>query len=151
MITTMQELRDLIADSCDFSQPLRVVAHDLGKKAAKHSVVRADEDHPAAMNVSAGLYSDKGVIEFAYDPENKVLMPEDAIAALDNLLEEEPEELIGWVYFFYFPLDYRFFFGKTTHVECSLLDTSAVRDIHMADDEPNTLVIEAEYGLSEFG
>lgn len=150
MITTMRELRQLIAENCDFSRPLRVVAHDLGRKAAKHSVVQADENHPATMKASAGLYSEKGVIELAYEPEAKVLMPEAALATLDELLEEEPEELIGWVYFFYFPMDYTFFFGKTRHVECSLLDTRDVRNIYLADEDPNTLVIEAEYGLGEF-
>lgn len=150
MITTMSEFRQLIADNCDLSQPLRVVAHDVGKKAAKHSAIRADEDHPAKINVSAGLYDDRGVIELAYDADAPVLMPEAALNALDDLLEEEPKERIGWVYFFYFPLSYTFFFGKTRQVDCSLVDTNKVRDIYMADDEPNTLVIEAEYNIGEF-
>lgn len=150
MITTMLEFRQLIADNCDFSQPLRVVAHDVGKKAAKHSIVRADENHPAQLKASAGLYDKKGVIELAYYPEGKVLMPEAAIAALDELLEEEPKALLGWIYFFYFPLDYKFFFGKVRHVECSLLDTKEARDIYFSEDEPNTLIIEAEYGVGEF-
>ena len=150
MITTMSELRQLIAENCDFSQPLRVVARDLGKKAAKHSVVRADEDHPARMSVTAGLYTKKGVIELAYDSEAEVLTPEAAVAALDNLLEDEPKELIGWVYFFYFPLEYVGLFGRKVQVDCSLLDTSEVRDVYLSEDDPNTLVIEAEYGLGSF-
>lgn len=150
MISTIRELRQLIADNCDPSQPLRIVAHDLGKKAAKHSVVRADEHHPARINVTAGTYSEKGVIELSHDAEFDVLMPEDALAALDGLLEEEPKSLIGWVYFFYFPADYKGFLGKTKRINCSLLDTSNVLDIRMSEDEPNTLVIEAEYGFGSF-
>ena len=151
MITTVQELRQLIVDNCDFSQPLRVVACDVGKKAAKHSVVRADENHPAVMNVTPGMYSEKSVMEFSYDAEAEVLMPEAAIAALDRLLEEVPKALIGWVYFFYFPIDYTFLFGRKRRVELSLFDASDVLDIYFADDEPNTLMIKAAYGVSEFG
>ena len=150
MISTMLELRQLIADNCDFSQPLRIVARDLGKKAAKHSTVRADENHPARMTVTPGTYSEKGVIELAYDSEYEALMPEDALAALDGLLEEVPKALVGWVYFFYFPMDYAGFLGRAKRINCSLLDTSNVLDIYLADDEPNTLVIEAEYGIGSF-
>ena len=150
MITTMRELRDLIADKCDLSQPLRVVAHDVGKKAAKHTPVYVDEEHPAKIKVSPGMYSEKGVIEFAYYANGEVLMPEDVLDALDDLLFEHPKARIGWVYFFYFPLDYRFFFGKTRHVEDSLLDTKEVKNIYFADGGSNILVFEAEYGIGEF-
>ncbi len=150
MISTIRELRQMIADSCDSSQPLRVVAHDVGKKASRHSVVRADELYPARMTVTPGTYSEKGVIEFAYDPEFKALMPEDAIVALDGLLEEVPKALIGWVYFFYFPIDYNGLFGKKKRIECSLLDTSEVENVYLSDSEPNTLVIEAKYGVGSF-
>ena len=150
MITTMRELRQLIADNCDMSQPLRVVAHDVGKKAAKHSIVRVDEEHRAKVNVTAGLYDERAVFELAYDATAEVLMPEDVLNALDDLLEEVPEALIGWVYFFYFPMSYTFFFGKTRLVDCALLDTSKVLDIYFADDEPNTLMLKAEYGIGEF-
>lgn len=42
---TMRELRKMIAEGCDFSRPLCVVSHDVGKKAAKHSVVCVDENY----------------------------------------------------------------------------------------------------------
>ena len=150
MIGTMCELRQLIAENCDFSQPLRVVALDIGKKASKHSTVRVDENYPAKINISAGMYDDRGVVELTYDAEGQVLMPEAAITALDNLLEEEPKTRIGWVYFFYFPMDYTFLLLGKKHIDCSMLDTSEIRNIYMADDEPNTLVIEADYGLGSF-
>ena len=149
-MTTMLELRQLIAENCDFSQPLRVVAHDIGKKAAKHSVVRADEEHPARVTIAPGLYDDRGSIELAYDADASVLMPADFVGALDALLEEVPKARIGWVYFFYFPLDYRFLFGKVRRVDFSLLDTRDVQDIYLSEDEPNTLVFMAKYGIGEF-
>ena len=43
------------------------------------------------MNVTPGMYSEKSVMEFSYDAEAEVLMPEAAIAALDRLLEEAKE------------------------------------------------------------
>lgn len=150
MITTILELRQAIADGCDNTQPLRIVAHDVGKKASKHSVVRVDENHPAKMAASAGLYTDKAIIELSYDADAGPLMPEDAIAALDELLEEKPKERIGWVYFFYFPLDLTTFFGKVRRIACSLLDTSEVLDLYLSEEEPNTLVIKAKYGLGSF-
>lgn len=150
MISTMRELRQLIADNCDFSQPLRVVARDLGKKAGKHSTVCADEDHPARMKASAGMYDERGIIELAYDPEFEALMPEDAIAALDALLEEVPRSLIGWIYFFYFPMDYTGFLGRAKQIECSLLSTKDVSNIYLMDDKPNTLVIEAKFEVGSF-
>lgn len=150
MITTMRELRQLIADNCDPSQPLRVVANDVGKKANKHSPVRADEGHPAKFSVSSGLYDDRGVIEISYDEDAEVLMPEAAIDALDALLEDDPRALIGWVYFFYFPFDATFLFGRTRRITDSLMDTSKVQDIYFAEDEPNTLVFKAEFNLGEF-
>ena len=149
MISTMRELRNLIAENCDFTQPLRVVAHDVGKKASKHSAVRADEFFPAAMNVTPGKYSEKSVIEIAHDPEQKVLMPEAAIEAIDELLYEEPRALVGWVYFFYFPFEVTTLFGRKKHAQYCMLDTSNVKDIYLGD-EPNTLVIEAEYGPGTF-
>ena len=150
MISTMRELRQLIADNCDFSQPLRVVARDLGKKAGKHSTVCADEDHPARMKASAGMYDERGIIELAYDPEFEALMPEDAIAALDALLEEVPRSLIGWIYFFYFPMDYTGFLGRAKQIECSLLNTKDASNIYLMDDKPNTLVIEAKFEVGSF-
>ena len=150
MIITMTELRELIANNCDFSQPLRVVAHDVGKKASKHSVVRVDEDHPARFSVSSGLYDERGVVELAYDEDVEVLMPEAAVNALDELLEDDPKAHIGFVYFFYFPLDAVVFLGRVRHVKNSLLDTNKVLDISFSDDEPNTLVITAAYNVGEF-
>lgn len=150
MAITMLELRQLIADNCDLSQPLHVVAHDVGKKAPKHSVVRVDEDHPVRLVVSPGLYDKRASIEFAYDAEATVLMPQEALDALDELLEEHPNATLGWVYFFYFPFKYRFLFGRVKEVENSLMDTNLVLDIYMADDEPNTLVIKAPYSLGQF-
>jgi hypothetical protein len=150
MISTMRELKQLIEDNCDLSQPLRVVSRDVGKKAAKHSIVRADENHLTRIAITPGMYDDRGVIELTYDPDTKVLMPEDALTALDNLLEDVPKALIGWVYFFYYPMDYVGFLGRVKRIECSMLDTSDVRDIYMADDEPNTLIIEADYGVGSF-
>lgn len=150
MSITMRELRDLIAGGCDFSQPLRVVAQDVGKKGGKHSIVRADEKNPAAMNISPGMYDERGTVEVAHDPEAEVLMPEAAIAGLDALLEEVPEATIGWVYFFYFPLEYTGLFGRRKQMRECLLDTNNLLDVYLSDDEPNTLVFKAEYGFGSF-
>ena len=150
MATTMRELRQLIEDNCDFTQPIRFVSRDVGKKAAKHSIVRADEQLLARVSITPGMYDDRGVVELTHDPDAKVLMPEDVLAAIDNLLEEKPKATIGWVYFFYFPMDYVGFLGKVKRIACSMLDTSKVRDIYMSDDEPNTLIVEAEFGIGSF-
>ena len=150
MITTMLELREAIATNCDFSQPLRVIAHDIGKKADKHSVVYCDADYPARISVSEGMYSEKGVIEFTHYADGEVLMPEHAIEALDELLEEAPKTTIGWVYFFYFPMDYKFFLLGQRKIENGLLDTNEVKRIYFHDEVPNTLVIEADYELGSF-
>lgn len=150
MIGTIRELRDLIADNCDFSQPLRVFAYDVGKKAAKHTTVRVDESFPTKMSVTPGTYEAKGVIEFEHYPEGDVLMPEDAIEALDGLLEEMPHAGIGWVYFFYYPLEYTGFLGRVKRVENCLLDTTDVRDIFLLDDNPNALIIKAAYAVGSF-
>ncbi len=75
---------------------------------------------------------------------------EDAIAALDALLEEVPRSLIGWIYFFYFPMDYTGFLGRAKQIECSLLSTKDVSNIYLMDDKPNTLVIEAKFEVGSF-
>lgn len=150
MIFTMQELRQMIAENCDPSQPLRVIAHDVGKKAARHSVVRVDEDHPATFSVSSGLYDERGVVEFSYYADAKVLTPQIVLDALDELLEEDPKGHIGFVYFFYFPIDVTFFLGRVRRVENSLMDTNKLLDIRFSEDEPNTLIFEAAYSLGEF-
>ena len=150
MITTMLELKQAIEENCDFSKPLRVIAHDIGKKADKHSVVYADADYPARFAVSEGMYSKKGVLELTYDAENPVLMPEHAVAALDELLEKAPRTTIGWVYFFYFPMDYKFFLLGQRRIENGLLDTDEVKRMYFHDEVPNTLVIEADYELGSF-
>lgn len=146
----MQELRDAIAEKCDFSKPLRVIAHDIGKKANKHSVIYTDADFPARFAVSKGLYSKKGVMEFTYDAEGEVLMPEHAIAALDELLEEAPRTTVGWVYFFYFPMDYKFRLLGQRRINDSLLDTDEVQNMYFHDEVENTLVIEADYEVGSF-
>ncbi len=150
MITTMSELRQAIAENCDFSKPLRVVALDVGKKAKKHSLVYVDAEHPATMKVSEGMYSSKGVMEFSHDPAYDVLMPEAALAALDELLEEAPKTKIGWVYFFYFPMDYTGFLGRVIHIKDCLLDTREVKNMYLLEADQNTLVIEAEYNVGSF-
>jgi len=150
MITTMLELREAIAEKCDFSKPLRVIAHDIGRKADKHSVVYADADYPARISVSEGMYSEKGVIEFTYDAEGAVLMPQHAIDALDALLEDAPKTTIGWVYFFYFPMNYKFFLLGERKINDSLLDTNEVTNMFFHDEIPNTLIIEADYEIGSF-
>lgn len=150
MVTTLRELRELIAENCDFSQPLRIIAHDVGKKAARHSTLHVDESFPTKLSVARGKYDARGVIEFAYDPEGTVLMPEAALEALDKLMEEVPKATIGWVYFFYYPLDYKGFLGRVKRIKDCLLDTSSVKNVYFADDQPNTLVIEAAYGVGSF-
>ena len=150
MTITLLELRQLIAENCDLAQPLRVVSRDVGKKADKHSVVRVDEDHPIKLTVSLGKYDERAAIEFAYYSDLKVLMPEALIDALDDVLEEERKATVGWVYFFYFPMEYVSLLKKVKRLDCSLLDTSKVRKIFLAEDEPNTLVVEAEYNFSSF-
>ena len=146
----MRELRQLIVDGCDFSQPLRVVSHDVGKKAAKHSAVRVDETYPVNLSVAGGMYDDRGSIEFAHYPEREVLMPGMLVEALDELLEERPNTLLKWVYFFYFPMDYLGMFGKRRQIDSGLLDTSEIRKVYLSKDEPNTLVIEGEYEFGSF-
>ena len=150
MYITMREFRQMIAENCDFSQPLRVIANDVGKKAHKHSVVRVDEDHRVRMSVQRGMYDERGIVEFAYDEEADVLMPQHAIDILDDLIEEDPKAHIGFVYFFYFPIDALFLFGRVRRVDNSLLDTNKVQDIRFSEDEPNTLIITAPYGIGEF-
>lgn len=150
MIPTMRELREMIADHCDPAQPLRVVSYDVGKKAARHSVACADESHPATMTVTPGKYDERSVIELAHYPDREVLMPESALAAIDGLLEDHPKATIGWVYFFYFPLDYKGFFGQERKIENCLLDTRDVVDVYLADDDPNTLVIKAKFNVGSF-
>ena len=77
-------------------------------------------------------------------------MPETVLADLDEFLEENPRALLKWVYFFYFPIDYVGLFGRMRRIDNCLLDTSNVKDIYFSDDEPNTLVIEAEYEIGSF-
>lgn len=150
MITTIRELRDLIADNCDFSQPLRIFAHDVGKKADKHSTVRVDEGFPTKITITHGMYDASGVIEFAHDPEGKVLMPKTFVEALDDLLEGEPKATIGWTYFFYYPLDYKGLFGKVKKIKECLLDTNSIKDIYLLEGQSNVLIVEAEYGIGSF-
>ncbi len=150
MITTMQELRDAIAEKCDFSQPLRVVAYDVGKKAKRHSTVYVDAEYPTRFSVSEGMYSKKGVIEFTHYADGEVLMPEHAIEALDELLTEAPRTTVGWVYFFYFPMDYKFRLLGTRRITDSLLDTNEVLKMYFHDEVPNTLIIEADYEVGSF-
>lgn len=150
MITTIRELRELIADNCDFSKPLSVVAYDVGKKAERHSTLRVDETFPTKMSASPGKYDDRGAIEFAHNAEGEVLMPVAAIEALDNLLEEKPKATIGWVYFFYYPLDYKGLFGRPRAIKECLLDTSSVADVYLVKDNPNTLVFKAPYDVGSF-
>ena len=150
MTITVLELRQLIADNCDASQPLRVVSRDVGKKADKHSVVRVDENYPIRLGVSPGRYDERAVIEFAYYSDCEVLTSEAFLDALDELLEEVPKATVGWVYFFYFPMKYVTLLRRVKLIECSLLDTRDVHKIYMSDDEPNTLVIEGAYEFSSF-
>lgn len=150
MITTLRELRDLIAKNCDFSQPLRVVAQDVGKNAKKHSAVYVDENRPVKITIATGMYDERGSVELAYDEEGEVLMPESLIAALDEVLEEAPTELLKWFYFFYFPMDYKNMFGKIKHINCSLMDTSNIKNVYFADGVPNTLIVEGVYGIGSF-
>ena len=147
---TMRELRQMLADGCDFSQPLRVVSRDVGKKAAKHSAVRVDETYPVNLSLAGGMYDDRGSIEFAHYEEGDVLMPETLIEALDDLLEERPYTMLKWVYFFYFPMEYVGMFGKQRHIDSGLLDTSEIRNVYLSEDEPNTLVVEGEYEFGSF-
>lgn len=150
MITTMSELRQMIAENCDLSQPLRAVAHDVSKKADRHSQVRVDENHPARFSVSKGLYDERGSVEFSYYDDAPILMPQDALDALDNLLEEDPKAHIGFVYFFYFPIEVTFFLGRKRVVDNSLMDTNKLVSVTLSDCEPNTLVFEAPFTLGEF-
>ena len=150
MTITFRELRQLIAENCDASQPLRVVSRDVGKKAHRHSVLRVDENFPIKLSTSLGKYDERAVIEFAHYADCEVLMPEAFIAALDEVLEELPKATLGWVYFFYFPMDYVTFLKKVKRLECSLLDTSDVRNVYLEEGEPNTLVIEGAYNISSF-
>lgn len=150
MITTIRELRELIADNCDFSKPLRVFAYDVGKKAAKHSTVRVDEKFPTKMSVTHGTYDASGVIEFAHRPEGEVLMPETALEALDGLLEEEPKATIGWIYFFFYPLKYKGLFGRMKRTDDCLLNTNNLKGIYFLDGQPNVLIIEAAYEIGTF-
>ena len=147
---TMRELKQLIEDGCDFSQPLRVVSRDVGKNAAKHSAVRVDENFPVRLTVASGTWDDRGSLEFAHYSGCEVLMPEALIDAIDDVLEEKPLTFVKWAYFFYFPLDYVTRFKRTKHIECCLLDTSNIHKIYLADDEPNTLVIEGDYTFGSF-
>ena len=147
---TLLELRQLIADECDFSKPLQAVAHDIGKKAKKHSTVRMDENYPAMLKITPGKYDDRTAIEFAHYPDCTAIMPEDALAQLDEMLESNPKATVGWVYFFYFPMDYVTVFKQTKRKEHGLLDSSNVKGIYLAEGEPNTLVFEAEYGVGSF-
>lgn len=150
MIRTMRELRDLLAHSSDFSQPLRVGAYDVGKKASRHSNVYVDEEHPAKLAVEAGTLDDRGSVSLSYDPEADPLMPEAFIAAIDAVLQENPRELLHWFYFFDFPIDYTKRFGKPMHLEWSILDTSEIRDIYFYPGEVNALIVEAEYNVGTF-
>ena len=102
------------------------------------------------MKFSPGMYDDRGTIELTHYPQLEVLMPETVLADLDEFLEENPRALLKWVYFFYFPIDYVGLFGRMRRIDNCLLDTSNVKDIYFSDDEPNTLVIEAEYEIGSF-
>lgn len=150
MITTIRELRKLIADNCDFSKPLRVFSYDVGRKAGKHTAVRVDESFPTKMSVTPGIYDERGIIEFAHNPEGEALMPEAALEALDALLEEVPRATIGLVYFFYYPMEYTGFFGKTRKIKESMLNTRDVRDVYLLDGHPNVLIVEAAYDVGSF-
>lgn len=150
MTMKLQELRQLIAKECDRTKPLRVVAHDVGKKADRHSTIRVDEDHPATLKVSIGEKDERAVIEFKHNAGGEVFMPKDALEAIDALLKEEHKIHIGWIYFFYFPAEYKSMLGRTKRIEESALDACNVDDIYMADGEPNTLVFEAEYNIGSF-
>lgn len=147
---TMQELRDLVADNCDFSRPLRIVAHDVGKKAYKHSIVYVDDQHPVRLTVQPGMYDKRASIELAHYPDAEVLMPEAFVSALDELLEEEPRALVGWFYFFYFPMEYTTLFKRKMHIEEGMLDTDDIKQIYLMEDKPNLLIVEADYGLGSF-
>jgi len=147
---TMLELRQLIADGCDFSKPLQAVARDVGKKAKKHSEVRVDESHPARLKITPGKYDDRMAIEFAHYPDCTAIMPEEALAQLDEMIEANPRATVGWVYFFYFPMGYITAFKQVKRKKECLLDSSNVKRVYLAEDEPNTLVFEAEYGVDSF-
>lgn len=147
---TIRELRKLIADNCDPTQPLRVVAHDVGKKADKHSIVCVDENHPINLKIAPGTYDERASIEFAYYPESKVLTPQILLDALDELLEERPQALFKWAYFFYFPMEYVGMFKRVKRIDNCLLDTSKIQRVYMSEDYPNTLVIEGEYEFGSF-
>ena len=147
---TIKEIRQLIADKSDPSQPLNVLARDLGKKAAKHSGMRVNETLPTKVNVTLGQYDERSSIEFAHNPGGDALMPGDVLAALDGLLETEPKATLGWVYFFYYPLKYKGFLGKIKQIKDCLLDTNNVIDVYFSEDEPNTLVFMAPFTLGSF-
>lgn len=150
MISTMRELRDLVAENCDFSQPLRIAAHDVGKKASRHSNIYVDENHPAKLTVEAGTVDDRGSVELSHDPEAGPIMPGEFVEALDAVLKGAPGELLSWFYFFYFPMDYTKRFGKPLHIEWSILDTNNIRDIYFYPGEVNTMIVEAEYNVGTF-
>ena len=147
---TMRELRQMIADKCDFSQPLHVVSRDVGKKAAKHSAVRVDETFPVNLTLAGGMYDDRGSIEFAHYLEGEVLTPEMLVEALDDLLDERPYTMLKWVYFFYFPMEYVGMFSKRRKIDSCLLDTREIHKVYLSEDEPNTLIIEGEYEFGSF-
>ena len=54
------------------------------------------------------------------------------------------------MYFFYFPMKYKFFLLGERNIENGLLDTNEVLDMYFHDEVPNTLVIEADYELGSF-
>ena len=150
MITTLRELRNLVANNCDFSQPLRVVAHDVGKNAKRHTAVYVDETRPVKVTIETGMYDERGSVELAYDENGEILTPESFIAALDEVIEEVPTELLKWFYFFYFPMDYKGRFGKVQHFENCLLDTRDIHDVYFAEGVPNTMIVEGVYGVGSF-
>ena len=41
-------------------------------------------------------------------------------------------------------------FGKRKTIGNCLLDTSEIRRVYLSEDEPNTLIIEAEYKVGSF-
>jgi len=150
MTITIRELKQMVEDNCDPSQPLRVVSRDVGKKASKHSVIRVNEDYPVRFSASKGKFDERAYIEFAHYYDSETLMPETFIEVLEKVLEEEPKATVGWVYFFFFPMDHVTLLKKVKRIDCASLDSSKVKKIYLADDEPNTLVIEAEYEISAF-
>ena len=150
MTITIRELKELVEDNCDPSQPLRVVSRDVGKKAGKHSVISVNEDYPVRFSASKGKYDERAYIEFAHYYDSEILTPETFVEVLEDLLVDEPKATVGWVYFFFFPMDHVTLLRKVRRIDCASLDSSKVRNIYLADDEPNTLVIEAEYEISAF-